>query len=141
MAAGTWTLLTAMLLLVFLSGCGEEAPQCRYSDEDPVTALEDFLAKAAAGDQAGATEILGDGWEMDEEAFAALTAQLDGVDLATLRFSPDQLGSMFHYKVMDQDTLIGEFDVITGDGCADVSWGELTETEAGDPAASQSAAP
>jgi hypothetical protein len=67
---------------------------------------------------------------------------LDGVDVAALRLFPEQAGTMFTYKVMDKRTLLGEFDVITGGGCAQVSWGEYTEpTDAGDPSASPTAAP
>jgi hypothetical protein len=138
-AVGTWVVLPALLLV--LSGCGETSP-CRYGGEDSAAALEEFLAEAAAGDQAGSSALLSNGWELDQDAFASLTARLDGVDLAALRLLPEQAGTMFSYRVMDQDTLLGEFNVITGGGCARISWGEYTETpEVEEPAVSPSAAP
>ncbi|MDR1634318.1 MAG: hypothetical protein LBS27_05245 [Bifidobacteriaceae bacterium] len=104
--------------------------------------MEDFLARVAAGDEIGAEALLSPGWHLDDSAFDALTDRLGEVELSSVRLFPDQLGAMFTYRVMDGRSLIGEFDVLTGGGCAGISWGTYVEpSEPVDPAVSPSAAP
>jgi hypothetical protein len=71
-AAAAWLVLAVLAVSLF-SGCTQNSV-CRYGDEDSAAVLEDFLANGAAGDQAGAAELLSEGWSLDEGAFAVLNA-------------------------------------------------------------------
>ncbi|MDR2381780.1 MAG: hypothetical protein LBE08_11540 [Bifidobacteriaceae bacterium] len=129
-------------LVALMTACAESSPTCSYGDNDSAAVLEDFLTRVAAGDEAGAEALLSPGWHLDEPAFDALTDRLAEVDLGAVRLFPDQLGTMFTYRVMDGRTVVGEFDVPTGGGCAGISWGTYVEPSQGvDPAISPSAAP
>lgn len=142
-ASVTLSLVAVMVLAGCTSGegrpsaaTGPATSSCSVGGLDPATTLRAFFASVQDDQQDAARRLLQPGGEVPDEAWAALSARLDGLDLDELKFTSEQMGSAVSLRVILPDgSVLGTFQTHAQEGeprCAAVVWGTYPEVPGAD---------